>query len=126
MPSVTISRTEFQEKCITLTVDTIHLCRAIHADATLWPLSDQVIRSVGSIGANVIEGQGAGSRKDFTNFIRIAYKSAQESQYWFTVLLRVEPRHSKVIENLLSRTQETARVLAASLKTLAKENRDAI
>lgn len=45
-------------------------------------LSKQVLRSGTSIGANIDEGIGAQSKKDFINKMNIAYKEARESSYW--------------------------------------------
>lgn len=42
----------------------------------------QLIRSATSIGANIIEGQAGSSRRDFSNHINIALKSANETKYW--------------------------------------------
>lgn len=112
-------REEFREKCIGLTVDVVGLCRKLHKDSSLWSISDQIIRSSGSIGANVIEGQAASSRKDFTNFMRIAYKSSQETVYWCTVLERTCREHKQTICELRDRTENIGRVLSASLKTLS-------
>ncbi|PIR71102.1 MAG: hypothetical protein COU44_01330 [Candidatus Nealsonbacteria bacterium CG10_big_fil_rev_8_21_14_0_10_40_24] len=41
----------------------------------------QLLRSVTSIGANIIEAQSASSKKDFANFYNTALKSANESKY---------------------------------------------
>ena len=48
-------------------------------------LSKQLIRSGTSVVANYLEAQAAVSRKDFTNFMAIALKSANESKYWLTL-----------------------------------------
>jgi len=45
-------------------------------------ISQQLIRSETSIGANVMEAQNAESRKDFLHKMKIAAKEADETQYW--------------------------------------------
>ena len=45
-------------------------------------ISDQLLRAVFSIGANIIEAQAASSRKEFANFLRYALKSGKEALYW--------------------------------------------
>ena len=47
----------------------------------------QIVRSGTSVGANVSEGQYAQSKADFLTKMTIALKEANESAYWFEVLL---------------------------------------
>jgi four helix bundle protein len=47
------------------------------------PVAHQLIRSVGSISANIEEGQGRGFSKDRDYFLRIALGSARESKGWY-------------------------------------------
>jgi len=42
----------------------------------------QMLRSGTSIGANIREAQGSESKKDFVHKIKIAYKEAEETEYW--------------------------------------------
>ena len=51
-----------------------------------YVLSKQLLRSGTSIGANVEEGVGAFSKKDFTAKMGIALKEARETRYWLRLL----------------------------------------
>lgn len=51
-----------------------------------WVLSQQLLRSGTSIGANVREAQRAQSRKDFVAKLNVALKEAYESEYWLELL----------------------------------------
>ena len=46
-------------------------------------LSDQLYRSVGSVGANIAEGYSRGSGKDRARFYEYALGSARESRDWY-------------------------------------------
>ncbi|HTL82519.1 MAG TPA: four helix bundle protein [Bacteroidia bacterium] len=46
-------------------------------------LSVQMIRSMGSIPANIEEGYGRGFGKEYPRFLRIARGSAQETKGWY-------------------------------------------
>ncbi len=61
----------------------------IVADAEKFPASraariitDQVIRSIASIGANIAEGAGRGGKRELTRYLIIARGSLVESQDW--------------------------------------------
>lgn len=84
-------------------------------------LSKQLIRSGTSVCANYLEAQAAVSRKDFTNFIAIALKSANESKYWLTLLKdlkKITPEQYKV---LFAEVDEFSRIIGASVVTLKKK-----
>lgn len=46
----------------------------------------QVVRSSGSVGANVEEAQGGQSRADFISKMNLALKEARETRYWLRLL----------------------------------------
>ena len=49
-------------------------------------VAKQLIRSVGSVGANYIEANESLSKKDFVMRIKICRKEAKESRYWLNLL----------------------------------------
>ena len=53
-------------------------------------LANQLFRSGTSIGANVREAQGAESKIDFRHKCKIAYKEAQETEYWLMLCKQAE------------------------------------
>jgi len=64
-----------------------------------WPIVDQIIRSAGSISANIEEGFGRGFGRDDARFLKIALGSARETQGWYwrgRQLLRVEVYQHRV------------------------------
>ncbi len=46
-------------------------------------IAGQLIRSIGSVSANIEEGYGRGFGKDYARFLRIATGSARESRGWY-------------------------------------------
>ena len=81
-------------------------------------MTDQLLRSATSIGANVMEAKSASSKRDFIKFYEIALKSANETKYWLGLLgegTRVGPDG---VRALLTEADELANILAASLLTL--------
>lgn len=47
-----------------------------------YNIANQLFRSGTSIGANVREAQGAESKMDFKHKCKVAYKEAEETEYW--------------------------------------------
>ena len=50
-----------------------------------YNMANQLFRSGTSIGANVREAQGAESKDDFRHKCKIAYKEAEETEYWLSL-----------------------------------------
>jgi four helix bundle protein len=48
-----------------------------------WAIVEQIVRSAGSISANVEEGFGRGFGRDNARFLKIALGSARETQGWY-------------------------------------------
>ena len=60
---------------------TIEYCERL-VDGKKFVLSNQLLKSGTSIGANAMEAQNAESKADFVHKIKIAAKEAGETQYW--------------------------------------------
>ena len=58
-------------------------CEHWQKDRRGWPIVDQIIRSGGSISANIEEGNGRGLGRDNARFLKIALGSARETQGWY-------------------------------------------
>ena len=87
-------------------------------DFSVQVIVRQMLRSATSIGANIIEAQACGSKKDFINFINIALKSANETKYWLA-LLRDSGKGDRVaINKLLVEVTEIANLLGSSILKL--------
>jgi len=83
----------------------------------------QIIRSGTSILANYVEAQSASSKKDFTNFLHHALKSANESKLWLELLRDTADEELKPtdIEELLREIDEIAKMLASSIIKLKRQ-----
>jgi four helix bundle protein len=66
----------------------------------------------------VIEAQAASSRKDYTNFLSHALKSANECKFWFGLLRDSGRGDKEVVNRLLIEATEIANILATSILTL--------
>lgn len=83
-----------------------------------WSIGDQLLRSVTSIGANMIEAKASSSRREFIKFYEIALKSANEATYWLRLLKDSYNELSHRCEELLEELQEISNMLGSSILTL--------
>lgn len=81
-------------------------------------IAKQLLRSATSIAANFIEAQAAPTKKDFTHFLFISLKSANETLYWIELLKTCKKGNQSSLNRLFQETQEFANYFAKSVKTL--------
>ncbi len=80
-----------------------------------FAIADQLLRSGCSIGANVREAQGAESKADFIHKMKVAYKEAEETEYWLE-LCNAARSYPKP-ELLLGKIEEILKILNSILTT---------
>ena len=102
---------EIKVRCYKFSVDVIKFISSLDVGRKFQSIVDQFIRSATSIGANVVEGKSAHSKKDFVKFYEIALKSVYETKYQICLLR--DGLNIKEIDNLLKEADEISRVLAA-------------
>ena len=93
-----------------------YLCDKKHE----YVLSKQVLRSGTSIGANIVEANGAISKDDFSAKMSIAYKEALETTYWLDLLKDSSYLESKGYDELYQEADEISRMLFAVLKSTGR------
>jgi len=83
-----------------------------------WTISDQLLRSATSIGANVIEASASSSKKEFIRYFEIALKSANETKYWLALLKDATDTDKNRTTELLEEAKEISNMLAVSILTM--------
>ena len=98
-----------KDKSLMFAVRCTNLYKLLCDERKEFVLSKQMLRSGTSIGANISEALCAESNKDFIHKLYIAYKEANETQYWFEVMLK-----SNLINNIeyISINNDLAELLA--------------
>jgi len=74
-------KTELKYRCYYFSIQIIKFLGNLPEKKVYWVISDQLLRSATSIGANVVEAKSASSKRDFIKFYEIALKSANETKY---------------------------------------------
>lgn len=82
-----------------------------------FTLSNQLVRSATSIGANITEAQYAQSRKDFINKMSIALKEANETEYWLKLLSKSDIIEEIEYENYIKEYLEIKMILISIVKS---------
>jgi four helix bundle protein len=81
-------------------------------------LSNQLLRSGTSIGANISEAQQAQSRADFTSKLNIALKEATETEYWLRLLVATDYLNDSEFNSIVQDCDELIKILVSSIKTI--------
>ena len=91
-------------------VKVINFCKELNYSVENKIIINQLLRSATSIGANYEESQGATSKADFRNKIRIALKEARETNYWLRVLKAIKVNNS-ILDNIIDESEQLKKIL---------------
>ena len=83
-----------------------------------YVMSKQIYRSGTSIGANVRESKHAQSDADFLSKMSIAYKEADETDYWMNLLRDNGYLNDEQFESLRHDMQRILKILTSIVKTM--------
>lgn len=81
-------------------------------------ISNQLIRCVTSVGANLVEAKAASSKKEFLNYFQISLKSANEVKYWLAMLRELLPGRRKELDDFIQEVEEISRIIGTSVLTM--------
>ena len=95
----------------------VFLCRDIKENHRETVLSNQLLRSGTSIGANLHEAQYAQGIKDFISKLEIAQKECYETEYWLELLFETGYLTEEQYRPLKNDCGTIRRMLIASLNT---------
>ena len=82
-----MSNSVLLDKSKALALEVIRLCNEVKTTKRESVLTNQLVRSGTSIGANIREAIYAHGRADFIARLHIALKGCAESEYWLELLL---------------------------------------
>lgn len=105
------------EKSKSFALRIIKLYQYLNESKKEYVLSKQILRSGTSIGANAKEGVSAQSKADFYAKMYIAYKEANETEYWLELLHESGYIETNAFESIYADCKELIKILAAITKT---------
>ncbi|MEK9165236.1 MAG: four helix bundle protein [Patescibacteria group bacterium] len=109
---------EFKKRVYNFSIQLVYFIEELPKSKTSFIIGDQLLRSGTSIGANVVEAQGASSKRDFTNFLSYAFKSANETRYWIGLLRDTQKANKIKAEKLLKEAEELSKILSSIILSL--------
>jgi len=109
---------DLKGRCYKFSLSLIAFIDTLPNQRSCWIISDQVLRSGTSIGANLVEGTASSSRLEFKKFHEIALKSANETKYWLGLLRDSGKGNSEETEKLLKEVNEISNMIASGVMKL--------
>ena len=97
------------------------LCKTIKQEHRESVLTNQLLRSGTSIGANIHEAQYAQGTKDFISKFEISLKEVYETEYWLELLFETGYLDEQTYKPIQNNCGAIRRMLISSIKTI-KEN----
>ena len=95
----------------------IRLGQYLQTEKKEFILSNQIIRSGTSIGANIVEALKAISQKEFLQKMYIALKECNETMYWLDLLYATDYLSEQQFQSLNNDCAELQKILSSITKT---------
>lgn len=108
-------KSDLKHRCFLFSLQIISLTNLLPNKRSAWIITDQLIRSACSIGANLVEARASSSRLEFKKFYEIALKSANESVYWLELLRESKLANKETTNPLLEELDEVCKMLGAGV-----------
>jgi four helix bundle protein len=105
------------DKSFHFALNVISYCETLD-EKRKYIISNQLLRSGTSIGANVRESQNCESRADFVHKIKIAAKEAEETQYWLLLCKYAEnyPQPDSLLNEIIEIQKILNKIISTSKK----------
>lgn len=103
-------------------VDVVRFCSALDAKPEFRIISNQLIRSGTSVGANYRAACRSKSKADFINKLSIVEEEADESEYWFELLESLNARNLAELQRLKDEASQLVAIMVQSKKTARHPN----
>lgn len=114
-------KTDLKARCYQFGLCVIRLTDTLPNKRSAWIITDQLIRSATSVGANLVEARASSSRLEFKKFNEISLKSANETKYWLALLKDTGLADDKLVIELLGEVTEIANMLASGVIKLKSQ-----
>jgi four helix bundle protein len=115
---------DLEERLLDYSVRIIKLVEQLPNTRAGNHVAGQLLRSGTSPYPNHGEAQAAESPKDFIHKLRISLKELRETHRWLKLIQKVPLiNKSKLLNNILTETEEMIKIFYSSIKTAEKKNK---
>lgn len=111
-------KSDLKKRCYYYSLDVIALIGSLSQNTVTRIISNQLLRSATSIGANLVEAGSSSSRLEFKKFHEIALRSANETKYWLELLRDSNLISTETVDKLLNEVNELANMIASGILKL--------
>jgi four helix bundle protein len=106
------------DKAKDFAVEIINMCKNLKEAKRESVLTNQLMRSGTSIGANIHESKYAHGTADFISKMQISLKECYESEYWLELLNRTGYIDDEKYKKILNDCGQIRRMLISSINTV--------
>ena len=118
MESDNMAESIMLDKSKDFAVDIVNLCKNVKTNHKETVMTNQLLRSGTSIGANIHESKYAHGTADFIAKMQIALKECYESEYWLEILNRTNYISDEEYKKLQNDCGVIRRMLISSINTV--------
>jgi len=118
-----MDKSELEDRTKKFAVRVIRFVGEFNSSAAGRVISNQLLKSGTSIGANYREANRAVSRRDFTHKISIAEKEASETMYWLEICLETGLGSLQTCEDLLAESRELLAIFTSVGRSMRSGDR---
>jgi four helix bundle protein len=115
------SRYDLEERTARFGETVVHFCLSLPVSAVSRPLISQLVRSSTSVGANYVEADEAGSRKEFRYRISICKRESRETKHWLRMLAPAIPNHVTKAREIWKEADELIRIFGKIFRSTRPE-----
>jgi four helix bundle protein len=116
----TMDEQAFKQRTKKLALQVIQLVEALPATKSASVIGRQLLRSGTSVGANYRSACRGKSTADVLSKLAIVEEEADETAYWFELLIEGDIVPASLVAELLKETNEITAMTVASIKTLRR------
>lgn len=112
---------DIRERSFDFALNTVKNCKRIKEKYKEFILTDQLVRSSTSVGANMREARNAESKADFIHKLSICQKECDESIYWLELLMALLNEEKKQLLPIHEEAIQLLRIIK-TINVRTKEN----
>jgi len=110
---------QLQKRTKKFAIDVINLSKLLPNNPIGWTLTNQIIRSATSVGANYRAVCRAKSDKDFISKMETVIEEADETLFWLEIIEELNVINNEIeLKRLLKEADELVAIFVSSVKTV--------